>query len=170
MKLSELITEKLVISSIEPCEKKVDVLKAFVRLFAQAGLVGDAEECLYAIRQREQIESTAIGEGVAIPHGRSETVKKLAIAFGRSKEGIAFDALDKKPVHLLFMIVSPTDAQGGYLQAVAKIARLLKNKALKVRLMEAETPEDAMAVIRDFDGRVAPDIEVETREGRVIHR
>ena len=170
MVLSELITEDLIITDIEANTGKMDVLRAFVALFSKAGLIGDAEECLYAIRQREQIESTAIGEGIAIPHGRSDTVKKLAIAFGRSKEGIAFDALDVKPVHLLFMILSPKDAQGGYLQAVAKIARLLKNKALKARLLEAETPEDAMGVIRDFDARVAPDIKVETKEGRVIHR
>jgi mannitol/fructose-specific phosphotransferase system IIA component (Ntr-type) len=73
-------------------------------------------------------------------------------------------------VYLLFMIVSPKDAQAGYLQAVAKIARLLKNNTLKARLLDAETPEDAMRVIRDFDARVAPDIEVQTKEGRVIHR
>lgn len=169
MVLSELITEDLILADIG-AGGKLEVLRTFVARFFKAGLVGDAEECLYAIRQREQIESTAIGEGIAIPHGRSDTVKQLAIAFGRSKEGIAFDALDGKPVHLLFMIVSPKDAQAGYLQAVAKIARLLKNKTLRARLLDAESPKDAMQVIRDFDARVAPDIEVETKEGRVIHR
>ena len=169
MILSELITEDLILTDIG-AEGKLEVLKAFVARFSKAGLVGDADECLYAIRQREQIESTAIGEGIAIPHGRSDTVKKLSIAFGRSKEGIAFDALDGKPVYLIFMIVSPKDAQAGYLQAVAKIARLLKNKTLKARLLDAETPEDVMQVIRDFDARVAPKIKVQTKEGRVIHR
>lgn len=169
MVLSELIAEDLILTDTE-ATGKVEVLKKLVALFFKACLVEDAEECLYAIRQREEIESTAIGEGIAIPHGRSRTVKKLAVAFGRSKEGIAFDALDGKPVYLVLIIISPKETQGGYLQAIAKIARLLKNKTLRGRLMEAETPEEAMQVIRDFDAKVVSDIEVQTKEGRVIHR
>ena len=169
MLLSELISRDLILTDLA-AEGKGDVIREMVALFPKAGIVGDKESLLDAIEKREEIESTAIGEGIAIPHGRSESVKRLAVAFGRSKVGVDLDALDGKPVHLVFMIGAPAAARGEYLQAVAKIARLLKNKELKGRLLSAEDVDDVTRVIEDFDRRSAPRVKVETKEGRVIHR
>jgi len=169
MLLSELISKDLIITDLAAAEKD-KVIREMVALFPKAGIVEDEGAFLDAIEKREEIESTAIGEGIAIPHGRSERVKRLAVAFARSKAGVDFDALDGKPVYLVFMIGAPATARGEYLQAVAKIARLLKNKELKEHLLSAESVDDVMSLVEDFDRRSAPRVKVKTKEGRVIHR
>ncbi|HID96019.1 MAG TPA: PTS sugar transporter subunit IIA [Candidatus Latescibacteria bacterium] len=167
--LSDLIREGMIIPELE-YRKKEDVIREICRLFVEAGVVSDLEKFIESIQKREQIESTAIGDGIAIPHGRSETVKGLAVAFAGSKEGIDFESLDGKPVHLIFMIAAPNEVRKEYLQAVARIARLLKIKDLKRKLLEAKTREDVMAVIKEFDSRFPTRMEVETKEGRVVYK
>lgn len=167
--LRELITEDLIVPQLANRGKE-EVIGELCSLFGQAGVVGEADKFEEAIKVREGIESTAVGEGVAIPHGRSEAVSKLAVAFGGSKEGVEFNSLDGKPVHLIFMIAAPLDAKREYLQTVARIARLLKIKSLKEELLKSRSVEDVMKVLEEFDSRYPSEVEVRTKEGRVIHR
>jgi len=167
--LQELITADLIIPQLANREKE-GVISEFSRLFGRAGVVEDVEKFEETIKVREGIESTAIGEGVAIPHGRSETVKRLAVGFGGSKEGVEFNSLDGKPVHIIFMIAAPLAAKKEYLQTVARIARLLKIKVLKQGLLQAQSVEDVLKVVEEFDSRYPSEVEVKTKEGRVIHR
>ena len=169
MLLSELLTPDLVILDLKARDKR-DIIAEMVDLFVQSGIVTDKEKFIEMVEKREQIESTAIGGGIAIPHARSEVVKQLRVGFARSKEGVDFDALDRKPVHLIFMIAAPIDVRKEYLQAVAKVARLLKSSVMRKALMDAETKEDVMRVIMDFDGVVPERVEVKTKEGRVIYK
>ena len=167
--LSDLIEEKLIIPELS-AEKKKDVLKQICNLFTQAGIVEDLGQFIKVIEAREAIESTAIGEGIAIPHGRSATVKRLAVAFAKSSKGVDFEALDGKPVHLIFMIAAPEEARREYLQAVAKIARLLKIKDLRQKLLQATDKGQVMKVIEEFDSKFPARLEVKTQQGRVIYK
>ncbi|MCK4352394.1 PTS sugar transporter subunit IIA [candidate division WOR-3 bacterium] len=169
MLLQELIDEKLINCNLVS-KDKFAVIEGLVELFVNKGIVTDKDKFLQVIKKREEIESTAIGSGIAIPHGRSDTAKELKVAFGKSEEGVDFKALDKKSVHLIFMIAAPIEARKEYLQAVAKVARFLKSKVLKEALLKAKSSEDVMRLVMDFDGVVPEKIEVETKEGRVIYK
>ncbi len=167
--LLDLIKEELITAELKSKEKD-GVIREMCELLAKAGVVGELDEFIKGIKKREEIESTAIGDGIAIPHARSETVKELAVAFGGSKEGVDFQSLDEKPVQLVFMIAAPNDARKEYLQAVARIARFLKVKNFKQRLLEARTTEDVLRVIEEFDARFPKKMEVETKAGRVVYK
>jgi PTS system fructose-specific IIC component len=151
-------------------ENKMDAIGELVDLFARAGIVEDKESFRDTIRRREELESTAIGQGVAIPHGRSGAVKELKVAFARSKKGIDFKALDKKPVHILFVVAAPENVQKEYLQLIAKIARLSKSKVMREALQKAETAKEVLELIADFDNMLVEEISVKTKQGRVLYR
>ena len=148
---------------------KWSIIEELAQLFVDAGYVEDKNEFVNALRRREEIESTAIGDGIAIPHARSEAVKELHVAFGRAKDGVNFDALDKKPVHLIFMIAAPQNVRKEYLQAVAKVARLLKSQVMKKALLNANTVDEVMRIIMDFDGVAPEQVKIKTKEGRVVY-
>jgi len=169
MMLSELMNEKLVLLELK-ANKKSEIIREMVESLSEAGVLENKKEFLSSILQREEIESTAVGGGIAIPHGRSSSVKRLSVAFARAKTGVDFQSLDQKPVHYIFMIAAPQDARKEYLQAVAKVARLLKSDLIKRRLLEVRTQAELMAVIKDFDLLVPERIEVKTKEGRVIYK
>lgn len=167
--MNEVMDEKLINCDIAARDKK-GLIEEMTDMFVEAGVVTNRKDFRDSIIKREEIESTAIGGGAAIPHGRSNAVKSLRVAFGRSKKGVNFDAMDKKPVNIIFMIAAPQDARKEYLQAVAKIARLLKSRVMKEALLLSETPKDVMKIIYDFDNVLIEEIKVVTKEGRVIHR
>ena len=169
MTLSELMEERLMACSLA-ARTKDDVIEELAELFLTAGIVDDKGAFIATIKRREAVESTAIGGGIAIPHGRSSSAKRLSVAFGRSKDGVEFEALDNDPVHLIFMIAAPESARKEYLQTVAKIARLLRSEVMRKALMSVETPKEVMNLIRDFDNLVVEEITVAMKEGRVVYR
>ncbi len=106
-----------------------------------------------ALEDREKLNSTALGEGVAIPHGKLPGLRRVVAAFGRSPTGVDFNSLDGKPTHLFFLLVAPEDSAGAHLKALARISRLLKDEAFRRRLMAAPTAADLYATIRDEDDK-----------------
>lgn len=169
MRLSELMNEKLILLSLKG-KKKAEILEEMVECLSKVDILEDKKDFFSSISQREELESTAVGGGVAIPHGRSSSVKKLSIVFARDEDGVDFESLDSKPVHYIFMIAAPQDVRKEYLQAIAKVARLLKSELMKKRLMEVNTDKELMDAIKDFDQLVPEKIEVKTKEGRVIYK
>lgn len=126
---------------------KDEVLDELVSLLEKTGKVTDQEEFLRVIKEREELGSTGIGYNIAIPHARSKAIKSLVGAFGISKEGIDFDALDREPVHLFFLLGAPQEASGDYLKALATISRFLRKKKARQELMKAETVKEIVEVI-----------------------
>lgn len=169
MLLQELIDEGLINIDLKAKAKNA-VIEEMVDLLIKEGIISNKQGFVDVIQRRENIESTAIGDGIAIPHGRSPQVERLSVAFARSKKGVDFSSLDKKPVHLIFMIAAPQEARKEYLQAVAKIARLLKSNVMKERLLEADKPPKVMAILKEFDHAAPGELIIETREGRVIYK
>ena len=105
----------------------------------------------YGMAARESLGSTGIGDGVAIPHGKVSDLHELVVAFGRSKKGIAFDAIDGKPVHLFFLLLAPENSTGQHLKALAKISKMLKTPNFRKKLIEAKTKSDLYKAIVEQD-------------------
>ncbi len=129
-------------------ETKDDVLKELVGLLA---LDEKSEGILFKmLKRRENLGSTGIGRGIAIPHCRSLVVNRLRVAFGRKREGVDFKAIDGKPVHDIFLIVAPPlEVSNQYLPVLGKIAQFSKEPDIAERLDELETPDQFMQLLEE---------------------
>ncbi|MBI3291211.1 MAG: PTS sugar transporter subunit IIA [Elusimicrobia bacterium] len=132
-------------------QTKLEVIQELVELLVQAGKLKDARPIVGTLREREKLGSTGIGQGIAIPHGKSDQVSEIVAAFGVSKRGVEFDSLDGEPVYLVFLLVAPLEAAGIHLKALAKISRLLKDKFFRQAITEAKGVEDVLRIIKEED-------------------
>ena len=113
----------------------------------------DSEQIVQVLLDREKLGSTGIGDGIAIPHGKVRGLKQLHIGFGRSREGVDFDAMDGKPTHLFFVLLAQEASVGDHLKMLARISRFLKEPENRKRLLDAETAEDILSIIDEGDGK-----------------
>ena len=150
MKILEILDKRFIVPNLAAREKK-EVLRELVRGIAQVEKLGDEERMVEILLERETLGSTGIGDGVAIPHGKSKTVKKLLASFGRSVSGMDFQSMDGKLTHLFFLLVAPEDSAGIHLKALARISRLMKDASFRKRLMEAETRDEMYAIFAEGD-------------------
>lgn len=150
MLLSELLTPdriKIPLTSTT----KVDLLGELVGIVAEAAAVRDREDVLRAVQEREEVLSTGIGNGVAIPHGKSAAVPELALAAGVTGQGVDFEALDGKPVRLFFLLVGPESAAGQHVKALSRISRLLRRDSFRTRLIGARSSEEFLSIIAEAE-------------------
>lgn len=150
MKLSKFSGENLVKFELKGGTKD-DVIGELVELVSQSTMVKDSEQLLKDVLDRENLVTTGVGYGVAFPHAKTRAVKGIVIGFGRTKEGIEFDAMDRKPVHLFFLIAAPEDAIGAHLNVMARLSYLMKSEENRTRLLEAVSPGDVLALIDNVD-------------------
>ncbi len=139
----------LVPNAIEPDMKsttKTDAIKELVDLLKKAGTIVAEDSVANAVLEREELGTTGIGEGIAVPHGKSDAVDELVAALGRSRKGIDFESIDGQPVHLLFLLVAPTTSAGPHLMALARISRLLKNRGFRQGLMDAADKSEILKI------------------------
>jgi len=148
MQILDFLTADAIKMSLESKNKK-DAIKEMVDLLVKTGKVKDKKKMVQTLFEREELGSTGIGQGIAIPHGKSETVSDLAAAFGLSSDGISFDSLDGEPVNIFFLLVAPEGAAGAHLKALARISSLLKDKYFRKSLLTAKTPEDVVKIIQE---------------------
>ena len=114
------------------------------------------QKLLRALRQREQLHSTGVGDGVALPHARDAVaglVDRPLIVFGRHAQGIAYGAIDNLPARLFFLLVAPSLTQ--HLAILARLSRLLREGGLRQELLTADRPEKVIALIREAEGKMA---------------
>ncbi|MCU9612936.1 fructose-specific PTS transporter subunit EIIC [Caldibacillus lycopersici] len=150
MKITELLTRDTINIDLQS-SSKADVIQELVDVLNSAGKLEDAVAYKEAILNRESQSTTGIGEGVAIPHAKTSAVKMPAIAFGRSKAGIDYEALDGQPSYLFFMIAATEGANNTHLQALAKLSMLLMKEEVRFQLMEAKTADEVITIINDHD-------------------
>jgi len=105
------------------------------------------------LEERELLASTAIGDGIAIPHGKLDTVERLVGALGRSVPGLAFDSIDGKPTHLVFMLVAPSNSAGIHLKALARLSRLFRDANFRQRLLDADNAAAIYQTIVEEDNK-----------------
>ena len=136
-------------------QNKEDVIRELVELLVRAGSIKekDVQKFVQILLKRESLGSTGIGQGVAIPHGKSDCVTKLVAAFGVSRAGVNFDSLDGEPVQLFFLLVAPEDSAGPHLKALARISRLLKDRHFREGLRVAKDEKTLVKIIREEDER-----------------
>jgi len=130
---------------------KDGALRELVRVLAQVERQVDEDRMMEILLERESLGSTGIGEGVAIPHGKSKDVKKLLASFGRSLPGLDFQSMDGKPAHLFFLLVAPENSAGIHLKALARISRLMKDQVFRKALMEVSSAEEIYALFSEED-------------------
>ena len=128
-------------------KEKTAVIGELVDLFDACGILTDKDEVLEAVLAREQTRSTGIGSGIAIPHGKCKSIKKLVMAVGITPEGIDFDSIDGKPVTIILLLVSPADQTGPHIQALAQISRLMLDEQFKQNLMQAQNPQEVYELL-----------------------
>jgi PTS system nitrogen regulatory IIA component len=133
--LGELIRPDLIFPDL-PAGDRAEVLRAFAGRLAEGGLVSDAGVLFDKLWEREQLGSTAIGGGIAIPHCKVERLKSGVVSLGRVLEGVDFGAADGQPVRLFFLVISPSQSPAEHLQILAAISRWIKGGSRVEALLE----------------------------------
>ena len=149
MKITDFLNTQTVIPRLASRGKNA-VLQEMADWLAAHSLL-DKKRVLEVLLERERISTTAIGEGVAIPHGKLPGVERVLGVFGRSLEGVDFASLDGRPTHLFFVLIAPENAAADHLKALARISRLLKDEAFRRRLMEGKTSQEIFQAIAEED-------------------
>ncbi|MDD5688176.1 MAG: PTS sugar transporter subunit IIA [Elusimicrobia bacterium] len=148
MKIMDFLSKDCILSELKG-KTKAEVILELVNILAKNKLTKSVDKTIEAIMKRESTGSTGIGQGVAIPHAKSDSVSKIVASLGISKTGIDFDSLDGEPVYIVFLMVTPPDSTSEHLQAIAKISCLLKNKLFRQLIMDAQTSQDIIKIIED---------------------
>ncbi|MBA7483080.1 PTS system fructose-specific EIIABC component [subsurface metagenome] len=147
LKISEFLKPKAIMMEIKSKEKLAAIKEMVDHLIANK-FVEDGEKFIKALGKRENLESTGIGDGIAIPHALTNAVKDLVLAFARSTEGVDFSAIDGKPSHLIFLIASSEDKKSEYVVSLAKLSRLLRKHEVREQLKNADSPKEILDIIK----------------------
>ncbi|MBP2017818.1 fructose-specific phosphotransferase system IIA component [Symbiobacterium terraclitae] len=147
MSIRELITPETVTLDLKAGTPE-EAMAELGALLVKTGAVTDLETYLQAVKAREALGTTAVGFGVAIPHGKSGGVSRAAVAFGRSRSGLAWESLDGEPVQMVFLIAAPDGAHDLHLKALSQLARLLMHEEVRQKLLTAESPADVVNALQ----------------------
>ena len=154
MKISDFLCAKAVSADLKGTTKQ-EIIDEMVKLLINAGAIDKKfkTKLLEVLLAREALGSTAIGQGIAIPHGKTDCVNKLMAALAISKKGIDFDSLDGEPAYIFFLLIAPIDSAGPHLKALARISRLLKDKYLRENLKAVKDEKTIWDIITQEDNR-----------------
>lgn len=150
MRIGDLMDQSLIISNLSSRTKK-EVLKEMVDCIVRKEIDIDGTELLRVLMEREELGSTGIGDGIAIPHGKIKKINRLIVSCGRSIEGVDFHSMDGKPTHIIFLLIAPENSAGIHLKALARISRLLKDAEFRKSLMMANTAGEIYRTIIQED-------------------
>lgn len=154
MKILDILTSEALVAPDLAGADKTAVLRELARHLAQAHPGLDADRLVEVLWERERLGSTAIGDGIAIPHGKLPGLSGVIGAFGRHPAGVDFESLDGSPTHLFFLLVAPEDSVGQHLKALARVSRLLKDRAFRDRLLAAPDRSALFRLIREEDEKL----------------
>src|ERR1700758_3334423 len=144
MKINEILSPELIAPNLAG-NSKSGILHELATLLASKHREIDLDDLNAVLGERERLGSTAIGDGIAIPHGKVSGARQILGTFGRHVQGVNFESLDGKPSHLFFMLVAPEDSSSLHLKALARVSRLFKDASFRDRLLKAG---DAREVFR----------------------
>ncbi|MDR0376372.1 MAG: PTS sugar transporter subunit IIA [Spirochaetaceae bacterium] len=150
MFLNEIYRPEFIKIGLE-AEDKEEAFEELADFFCHAAKINVREEILSAIRERESKMSTGIRQGIALPHGKTSAVDQLYGVLGVSKTGVDYDALDGRPVYLLFLILTPEKDSEKHLQALKRLAEILDNPQFYTDLVVQNTAQDAHGIIKKYE-------------------
>jgi nitrogen PTS system EIIA component len=152
MKITEILTPDLVLPELQGTTKSA-ILRELAECLAAKFKDINVHDLAAVLAERERLGSTAIGDGIAIPHGKIRGAMKIVGAFGRHAAGVDFESLDGGPTHLFFVLIAPEDSTSLHLKALARVSRLLKDAAFRERLLAAPDADAIYRLIVEEDGR-----------------
>lgn len=135
-------------------KSKPEVIRELAELVTEQYPNLSRDNLVSVLLEREKLCSTAVDEGVAIPHGKISGLSNIIAAFGRSVEGVDFESLDGNPTHLFILLLAPESSSGIHLKLLARISRIFKNPEFRARLMEAQTEEGLYSIIIEEDAKI----------------
>jgi PTS system nitrogen regulatory IIA component len=152
MKITDILDPDAILPDMQATSKQ-EALEELAAVVVRRHPAIDGARLVNVLLEREELGSTAIGEGIAIPHGKLPGISSVVAVFGRSLPGVEFDSLDGSPTRLFFLLVAPEDSAGVHLKALARISRLLKDRDFRARLFAGTTREELFATIREEDDK-----------------
>jgi PTS system nitrogen regulatory IIA component len=152
MKIVDLIRRDMVVPDLA-AHHKLAVIRELARHLAEHHGKIDVEALTRVLTDREELASTAIGEGVAVPHGKMRAVEGIVACLGRSRAGVDFGSMDGQPTHLFFVMVAPENSTGAHLKALARISRIFKDAHFRRRLLDAADGETMYEIIAQEDAK-----------------
>ncbi|OLD81492.1 MAG: PTS sugar transporter subunit IIA [Ignavibacteria bacterium 13_1_40CM_2_61_4] len=147
MKISDILEDKLIRTDL-PGQAKEEIINAMVDLVSQSPKVLDKEKVRAAIWEREKIMSTGVGNGFAIPHGKTDAVADTVAAFGITAQPIQYQSLDDRPVRLVFLLVGKDNMVGPHIKLLSRISRLMNKEEFRERLLTTKTPHEVLEIFR----------------------
>lgn len=155
MKITEFLCKGAVTNDLNATSKE-DVISELVTLLVESNVIEkkSKNKVIDALMAREALGSTAIGQGIAIPHAKSESTDTLVAALGISKKGVHFDSLDGEPAYIFFLLVAPIDSAGPHLKALARVSRLLKDKFFRDSLKNTKSHKEILELVSQEDARI----------------
>ncbi len=150
IKVSDFLKPQAVIDELKASNKK-EVLEELCDVLGNLRPDLDKDKMVGILLDRERLGSTGVGEGVAMPHGKTNDLEGLVACFGKSLKGVTFDSVDEKPVHLFFLLFAPEKSAGDHLKALAKISRLLKRPTIREELLAATSKEKLYEILTQED-------------------
>jgi len=154
MKILDILTSDALVAPSLTGTSKTAVLRELADHLARQYPGINAERLVEVLWDRERLGSTAIGDGIAIPHGKMPGLTGVIGAFGRHAAGVDFDSLDGSPTHLFFLLVAPEDSVGQHLKALARVSRLLKDRGFRDKLIAAGDRAELFRLIREEDEKL----------------
>jgi PTS system nitrogen regulatory IIA component len=152
MKIVDLIQREMIVPALQATDKK-GLLEELAAHIAARNAKIDREALARVLIDREALASTAIGEGVAIPHGKLGAVTEIIACLGRAPAGVDFDSMDGQPTYLFFVLVAPETSTGAHLKALARISRVFKDPEFRKRLLAAPGAEAMYLVVSEEDAK-----------------
>jgi fructose-specific phosphotransferase system IIA component len=147
MKISDILNEDLVVTALHGGSKE-EIIDSMIDLVARSPKVLDKEKVREAIFEREKIMSTGVGNGFAIPHGKTDAVSDIVAAFAVTADPIDYQSLDEKPVRLVFLLVGKDNMVGPHIKLLSRISRLMNKEEFRKRLMNLNSPKEIIETFR----------------------
>ena len=150
MKIMDFLCPGAITIDLKANDKKAAIAE-IIEMLVKAKKIKKPDEMIETILEREKLGSTGIGQGVAIPHGKTNLLSEQIGALAISQKGLEFNSLDGEPVHLMFLLVGPIEVAGKHLKALSRISRLFKDKFFRQSLREAKSAEEVIKIIQQED-------------------
>jgi PTS system nitrogen regulatory IIA component len=154
VKLADILKESSVIADIKGVTKR-EILFEMVETLKNAKLIDDVDSVVDIIMEREKLGSTGIGDGVAIPHGKMKKLNTILCVAGRSKEGVNFDAVDRQPVHIFFLVLAPEDSASMHLKVLSRISKVLRDQSFRKKMLKLADAHEIYTNIIEADDKLS---------------
>ncbi|MBY0096747.1 PTS fructose transporter subunit IIABC [Mesobacillus maritimus] len=167
MRITQLLTKDTILLSMNGKDKE-EAIDNLVDVLVKAKKIDSREDFKAAILKREDQSTTGVGDGIAIPHAKTKSVKEAAIVFGKSKDGVDYQSLDGQPAHLFFMIAAPEGANNTHLEALSRLSGILMREEVRGKLMAAASENEVIDVINSYDEEDEEETDVSASKNYVV--